>query len=78
MYLSSERIADAEVEAQGIQDGRHVEVGGDGPGVIRREVFVVAVGLVRGVDADAQIQADDQAIQVQTDTRTRSQGYLAG
>ena len=75
---TSERIADAEVEAEGVEDGRDVVVGGDGLREVRREIFGVFVGLVGRVDANAQIQTDDEPVQVEAESRAGAQGNLPG
>ena len=71
-----ERIADAEVEAEGVECGGDVEVGVDGLGVVGFPLFVVLVGLVGRVDGDTQVQTDNESVQVETQACTGAEGNL--
>ena len=76
--IISERISDAEVEAQAVEDGGDIVVGVDGLVVVGFPFLVIAVGLVRCVDADAYIEANDESVDIESQTGTRAEGDLFG
>ena len=48
----SERIADTEVEAEGVKSGGDIEIGIDGTGAVGSAVLVVTIGLIGDMDSD--------------------------
>ena len=74
----SEGIAYPEIEAQAVKEGRDIKITGDRLREVRRTLLAVSVGLVRGVESYAQVQADDESVQVEADSGACTQGNLPG
>ena len=65
-----ERIADAEVETEGIEGRGYVEIRVDGLRFVHLPVLGVSVGLIGGMDGDTEIQAYDESVEVESQSGT--------
>ena len=61
-----EGIAYTEIEAEGIERRRNIEIGLDRSRGVRRAFFGIFESLVRGMDTHTEIQANDQSVDIQT------------
>ena len=73
-----EGIADAKIDAEGVEGGGDVEIGSDRTSVIGFAFLVIFISLVRRVDGDTEVETDDKAIEIKTQSGSRSEGNLAG
>ena len=76
--FSLERVAYAEIDTDGIEERGDVEIGVDGTAVVGFVVLRIAVGLVRRMDRHTEIETNHESFKIQTQTETRTEGYLLG
>ena len=75
--IELERVSDAEVETEGVKGRGNVKIGGDGLRLVHLSFFVVLEGLVWRVDSNAEVQPDDESVNIEPQSGTRTERYLA-
>ena len=75
--IELERVSDAKVDAEGIKGRGDVKISMDGLCGIRLAFFGITEGLVRRMNADAQIEPDDESVNIEPQSGTRTERYLA-